>query len=217
MIDYALHIGYIKNWRKWNHPIYQFKAFKHPLTILLSADRIECLSAWRNLSIKLHSRRRWSTMASALLSKHDNMILSTWWCNELLYGYLYYQGMLTLVKKRLAIKISNNATSTNLKNWKASLISTCMFDVALRALDPRFRCVKWKLFKVASAWMWIMDPHWLIWCKTEHALHKTKLIVAYSKKRSMTRWIVPELTMSFSATSFPVFRRTAMNSTIWNK
>lgn len=38
----------------------------------------------------------------------------------------------------------------------------------------------------------------------------------YSKKRSRILLIVPELTNSFSATSFPVFSNTAMNSTIYN-
>jgi len=40
--------------------------------------------------------------------------------------------------------------------------------------------------------------------------------VTYSKKRSMTRRMVPEFANSFSATSFPVFKSTAINSTICN-
>lgn len=43
------------------------------------------------------------------------------------------------------------------------------------------------------------------------------IVVTYSKKRSMTRWMVPELTSSFSASSLPDLNRTAMNSTTWNK
>lgn len=61
------------------------------------------------------------------------------------------------------------------------------------------------------------------WCRFHQVfsrhlqLWKLKIKAAYSKKRSMTRRMVPELANSFSATSFPVFRSTAINSTIWNK
>lgn len=55
----------------------------------LSPERVGCFSVLRIFPIKSHSRRRWSIIASFLLSKHDTIILSTWWCSALLYGYLH--------------------------------------------------------------------------------------------------------------------------------
>ena len=61
----------------------------HLATWLRLPEIMGCLSDWRIFPIKSHSRKRWSTMIVFLLSKHDNIMLSTWWCKELLYGYLH--------------------------------------------------------------------------------------------------------------------------------
>lgn len=92
MKHWTIHIIYKNIGKSNDHDNIQFISLKHPCTRFLSEERTECLSAWIILPIKSQSRRRWLTMASVLLSKHDNAILSTWWCNELLYGYLQKQN-----------------------------------------------------------------------------------------------------------------------------
>lgn len=57
-------------------------------TLQASLGRIGSVSVWRILPIRSQSLRRWLTVPLFLLSRQEFIMLSTWWCNPLLYGYL---------------------------------------------------------------------------------------------------------------------------------
>lgn len=68
-------------------------------TLFESAANVKFFSASTIFPIRSQSRRRCSTREEFLLSKHDTMMFSMWWCRKLLYGYLAIkQGLRTKIK-----------------------------------------------------------------------------------------------------------------------
>lgn len=61
---------------------------KKSCTLFVPASNVKCFSAWIIFPTKSQSRRRCSWRKEPLVSKHDIIIFSTWWCKKLLYGYL---------------------------------------------------------------------------------------------------------------------------------
>jgi hypothetical protein len=83
----------IKKMIKVNHSETMDVVRQFDLTFVKSDDRAEFFSASRILVTSLQSSRTWSISRSCLLSKHEPMIFSTWWCKKLLNGYLMMKSV----------------------------------------------------------------------------------------------------------------------------
>lgn len=70
----------------WRHIILSLKN-AYATTLSESATNVKIFSAWSIFLIRSQSRKRCSTR-ECLLSRQDSIMLSTWWCRKLLYGYL---------------------------------------------------------------------------------------------------------------------------------
>ena len=69
------------------------------ITLLELLDSIELFSASNIFPTRSQSWSRWSTRIEPLLSKQHEIMVSTWWCKKLLYGYLQHMQMYSIWKQ----------------------------------------------------------------------------------------------------------------------
>lgn len=88
-------------------PILPFLGGDLPLAKIVgvneSAASVKFFSASSIFPTRSHSWRRCCTRGPFLLSKHDTIMFSMWWCKKLLYGYLEHSKWKWRIRPLLSV------------------------------------------------------------------------------------------------------------------